>query len=99
MSKILIVGAYGQTARIVTEELLKNSTIELKLFLRNSQRLSQYQDNPRVEVIDGDTLKTAELVQAMKDVDLVYSNVGGVNLADQTASLIKAMDQAKQKRL
>lgn len=96
MSKILIVGAYGQTARIVTEELLKNSTIELKLFLRNSQRLSQYQDNPRVEVIDGDTLKTAELVQAMKDVDLVYSNVGGVNLADQTASLIKAMDQAKQ---
>ena len=99
MTKIIILGAHGQTARIVTDELLKNSDIELKLFLRNSTRLNQYQDNPRVELIEGDVLNTEQLMQAMQDVDLVYSNVGGVDLADQTKSIIKAMDQADKKRL
>jgi len=99
MTKIIILGAHGQTARIVTDELLKNSDIELKLFLRNSTRLNQYQDNPRVELIEGDVLNTEQLMQAMQDVDLVYSNVGGVDLAEQTKSIIKAMDQANKKRL
>jgi len=99
MTKILIVGAHGQTARIVTDQLLKNSAIELKLFLRDSGRLSQYQNNPRVELIDGDVLDTAALAAQMNDVDLVYSNVGGTNLADQADSIIKAMNQAGQKRL
>ncbi|WP_119318180.1 SDR family oxidoreductase [Companilactobacillus formosensis] len=99
MTKIIILGAHGQTARIVTDELLKNSDIELKLFLRNSTRLNQYQDNPRVELIEGDVLNTEQLMQAMQDVDLVYSNVGGVDLAEQTKSIIKAMDQADKKRL
>jgi len=99
MTKILIVGAHGQTARIVTDQLLKNSAIELKLFLRDSGRLSQYQNNPRVELIDGDVLDTDALAAQMNDVDLVYSNVGGTNLADQADSIIKAMDQAGQKRL
>lgn len=99
MTKILIVGAHGQTARIVTELLLKNSNIDLKLFLRNSNRLKQYQDNPRVELIEGDVLDTAALTAVMNDVDLVYSNVGGQNLADQASSIIKAMDQAGVKRL
>lgn len=99
MTKILIVGAHGQTARIVTELLLKNSNIDLKLFLRNSNRLKQYQDNPRVELIEGDVLDTAALTAVMNDVDLVYSNVGGQNLADQASSIIQAMDQAGVKRL
>lgn len=99
MTKIIILGAHGQTARIVTDELLQNTDIELKLFLRNSTRLNQYQDNPRVELIEGDVLNTEQLMQAIQDVDLVYSNVGGVDLAEQTKSIIKAMDQADKKRL
>ena len=58
MTKIIILGAHGQTARIVTDELLQNSDIELKLFLRNSTRLNQYQNNSRVELIEGDVLNT-----------------------------------------
>jgi len=99
MTKILIVGAHGQTARIVTDQLLENSEIDLKLFLRDSDRLNQYQNNPRVELIDGYVLDTDALAAQMNDIDLVYSNVGGQNLADQAASIIKAMDQAGQKRL
>jgi len=99
MKKILIVGAHGQTARIVTDKLLADSDVELKLFLRNSERLNEYNDNSRVELIDGDVLDTDALAAVMADVDLVYSNVGGTNLADQAESIIKAMDQAGQKRL
>jgi len=99
MTKVLIVGAHGQTARIVTDQLLADSDIGLKLFLRNSARLNQYQENPRVELIEGDVLDTDALAAQMDDVDIVYSNVGGTNLADQAASIIRAMDQAGQKRL
>jgi len=99
MKKILIVGAHGQTARIVTDKLLADSDVELRLFLRNSERLNEYNDNSRVELIDGDVLDTDALAAVMADVDLVYSNVGGTNLADQAESIIKAMDQAGQKRL
>jgi len=99
MTKVLIVGAHGQTARIVTDQLLADSDIGLKLFLRNSARLNQYQENPRVELIEGDVLDSDALAAQMDDVDIVYSNVGGTNLADQAASIIRAMDQAGQKRL
>ncbi|KRO00123.1 NAD(P)H-binding protein [Companilactobacillus kimchiensis] len=99
MTKIMIIGAHGATARIVTDRLLSETQDELVLFLRNAQRLNQYKDNPRVSLVEGDVLNTAELAQAMADVDLVYSNVGGRDLADQTASMLKAMESTKQTRL
>jgi len=99
MSKILIIGAYGGTARLVTARLLAETSHEVVLFLRNAQRLDQYKTNPRVTVIDGDVLDTAALVSAMAGVDLVYSNVGGANLAEQTTHILAAMQQADQHRL
>lgn len=99
MTRILIIGAYGQTARIVTERLLKDSQINLKLFLRNSSRLNEYNANSRVELIEGDVLDTETLVANMSDVDLVYSNVGGIDLTKQTRSIITAMKQADKRRL
>lgn len=99
MTKILIVGAHGQTARIVTDRVLNETDDSLVLFLRDSDRLNQYQNNNRVELIDGDMLDTDSLVKAMDGVDIIYSNVGGINLADQTKSLLEAMKQANKKRL
>lgn len=99
MSKILIVGAHGQTARIVTDRILSETDDSLVLFLRNSNRLNQYQDNDRVKLIDGDMLDTDSLIKAMENVDIVYSNVGGTDLAEQTKSLLKAMKKANKKRL
>lgn len=52
MSKILILGANGATAKIVTARLLVESDNDLTLYLRNTDRLSQYKDNPRVTLID-----------------------------------------------
>lgn len=99
MTKILIIGAHGGTARIVTERLLCESDDQMVLYLRNSQRLSQYQNNPQITLVEGDVLDTDALAKAMKDVDIVYSNVGGTDLADQTQSILKAMDQTGKKRL
>ncbi|APX72226.1 SDR family oxidoreductase [Companilactobacillus allii] len=99
MTKVLIVGAHGQTARIVTDRLLNETDDQLVLFLRNSSRLNQYETNDRVELVDGDILDTDSLAKTMDGVDIVYSNVGGPNLADQATSLLNAMKQAGKKRL
>lgn len=99
MTKIMIVGAYGAMAQLVTEELLKETDNELILFLRQAERLAQYQDNPRVKLVDGDVLATDQLATVMAPADLVYSNLGGVDLAEQIASVIKAMQQTGKTRL
>jgi saccharopine dehydrogenase-like NADP-dependent oxidoreductase len=47
MTNVLILGAYGQIARIVEERILAESKfnhIDLTLFLRNSSRLSALAD-------------------------------------------------------
>lgn len=96
---IMIVGAHGATAQLVTERLLKETEHKLVLFLRNANRLDKFANNPRVTLVDGDVLNTEELATTMQGQDLIYSNVGGVNLADQTRSIIQAMDQANVNRL
>ena len=95
----MIIGANGGTARILTERILKETSDDLILFLRNAQRLNQYDNNDRVTLVDGDVLKTQSLAQAMKPADIVYSNVGGTDLSAQTKSILAAMEQTNKKRL
>ncbi|WP_407649832.1 NAD(P)H-binding protein [Enterococcus montenegrensis] len=83
MSKIMILGANGAMARLVTEKLLNETDHQLVLFLRNADRLSQYKNNNRVQLVDGDIYDTPILLEAMKNVDIVYSNLGGVDLDEQ----------------
>lgn len=99
MSTVMIIGANGGTARILTDRILKETNDNLILFLRNASRLSQYEDNDRVTVVDGDVLKTQALAKAMEPADIVYSNVGGTDLGAQTKSILAAMEQVGKKRL
>ncbi|WP_323052195.1 NAD(P)H-binding protein [Pediococcus acidilactici] len=99
MEKILILGAYGKTAQIVTERLLAETSLTLKLFLRNANRLANLEDNPRIELIEGDTTDALQLEAAMQDVEIVYSNVGGVDLAQTTQAIFTAMEATGIKRL
>lgn len=99
MTKILILGAHGATAQIVTQRLLDETDDELVLFLRHARRLSQLGADPRVTLVEGDVQNQAVLVDAMRDVDLVYSNVGGVDLAASTQAMIAAMHAAGKTRL
>ncbi|KRL53481.1 SDR family oxidoreductase [Furfurilactobacillus rossiae] len=99
MKTILILGANGGTAQILIQRLLNETDDELILFLRHASRLAQYQDNGRVTVIDGDVLDQDRLRQAMQKADIVYSNVGGADLAAQTQSILKAMAAENKQRL
>lgn len=73
MTKVLVLGANGQIARIVEERLLKEQPdVELTLFLRNSQRLADLDDNENVTLVDGDITDYDAVNAAMKGQDVVY---------------------------
>lgn len=99
MTKIMIIGANGGIARKLTQRLLAETDDELVLFLRRAERLAQYREQPRVTLIDGNVLDTDELATAMAPVDIVYSNVGGTDIAAQTKSILAAMARTQRQRL
>lgn len=99
MTHILILGANGATAKIVTDRLLHETDDHLVLYLRNAKRLSKYTTNARVTVIEGDATDVSALTAAMKGIDLVYSNLGGTALADDTKAIVAAMNTAHITRL
>jgi uncharacterized protein YbjT (DUF2867 family) len=99
MTKVMIVGAHGAMAQLVTERLLNETTATLTLFLRDASRLNQYTTNDRVTLVDGDIKDTALVAKSMADADVVYSNLGGPDLADQTQSVLAAMAQTGKYRL
>lgn len=73
MTKVLILGANGQIARIVEQRLLKEQPdAELTLFLRNSQRLADLADNKNVTIVDGDITNYDAINAVMKGQDVVY---------------------------
>ncbi|MBD5429540.1 NAD(P)H-binding protein [Lactobacillus sp.] len=101
MTKVAIIGANGQIARLVEEKILsKNNDIELTLFLRNASRLANLADNPRVTLIDGDANDPEDLRKAIKGQDIVYvafvDHGAGAKL---TQEVIKIMDEEGVKRL
>jgi len=76
MTKLLILGAYGQIARIIEDRVLNEDTfqdIELTLFLRNSSRLNNLADyGNRVHIIEGDINNADAVSAAMKGQDIVF---------------------------
>ncbi|MCI1894242.1 MAG: NAD(P)H-binding protein [Lactobacillus sp.] len=99
MTKILILGAHGATAQIVIDRLLAETDDDLVLYLRHATRLNRYQVNPRVTLVEGDAQDVAALTAAMVDADVVYSNLGGVQLATFTQAIITAMAATGRTRL
>lgn len=97
MSQVLILGANGQVARIVTKMLLDQTNHQVTLYLRHSERLGNIH-NDRVTVIEGDVNDTSKLAVAMQNQDIVYANLGGT-LEPQAHNIVHTMDQAGVKRL
>ncbi|WP_322573205.1 NAD(P)H-binding protein [Lactobacillus sp. PV037] len=74
--------------------------MELTLFLRNSARLADLADNPRVTIIDGDANNPDDLRKAIKGQDIVYvAFVDHSAEAKLTQDIIKIMDEEGVKRL
>lgn len=97
MKKVLILGANGQIAKIVTDRLLKETNDELTLYLRNSQRIGN-PDPSRVTIIEGDVNDFETLNEAMVGQDIVYANLGG-EFEPMAKNIVQVMEKNKVSRL
>ncbi len=56
MTKILILGAHGQIARVATDLFLSETDAQLTLYLRRAKRLKVPDSGKRVCVVEGDEI-------------------------------------------
>ena len=98
MTKILILGAHGQIARVATDLFLKCTDVRLTLYLRNAKRLKLSSHADRVRVVEGDVLDTKALESVMAGQDVVYANLAG-QLEQQARCIVTAMKNTGLKRL
>ncbi|BFU78727.1 SDR family oxidoreductase [Arcobacter sp. 15-2] len=76
--KVLLTGSTGYIGRRLKHKLLKDKSVELKLFVRNKNSLSK-EVLKDLEVIEGDTFDKDKLRLALKDVDTAYYMVHSLN--------------------
>lgn len=91
MTKLLILGANGQIAKLVVPMLAHTDTqiIRTSLHARPNQGIQAL-----------DAVDEAALVAALKDVDIVYANIGAEGRQKAAAnSVVNAMHSAGVKRL
>ncbi len=98
MTKVLILGAYGEIARVATRLFLEQTDMQLTLYLRNAGRLKHTGHAGRVRVVEGDVLDAKTLDAAIAGQDCVYANLSG-RMEEQASNIIKAMHKAGVKRL
>jgi uncharacterized protein YbjT (DUF2867 family) len=98
MTKVLILGAYGQIARVATDLFLQTTDARLTLYLRAARRLKDLEGAERVRVVEGDVLNASVLQEAMADQDVVYANLAG-DLERQARIIVAAMQTSGVKRL
>lgn len=97
MTKILILGANGQIAKIVRDRLLNETENQLTLYFRRANRIGEVQ-SARESVIEGDVNDYETLRHAMVGQDIVYANLGG-EFEPMAANIIKAMEATGVNRL
>ncbi|MFV0572629.1 MAG: NAD(P)H-binding protein [Xanthomarina gelatinilytica] len=95
MKKVIIIGASGSLAQVVTEELQKQNDVELTLFARSKSRIS----NPdNANIIEGNASNYNDVKNAVAGQDIVYVNLAG-NLDAMSKNIVKAMQDEGVKRI
>jgi uncharacterized protein YbjT (DUF2867 family) len=97
MTRILIIGANGQIARVATTLFLQHPDVKITLFLRRAKQLKGLPAG-RVTIIEGDALNEKDLESAMAGQDVVYANLAGA-LKSMAQNIVKAMHVSGIKRL
>lgn len=95
MKKVIIIGASGSLASDVIEELKKQNDVELTLFARSKNRISNKEN---VEIIEGDAENYNDVKNALAGKDFVYVNLAG-NLEVMAKNIVKAMQETDTKRV
>lgn len=100
MTKVAVLGASGQIAKLAEELLLEDDSNELVLFLRHPNKLDKSKIDEKCEkIFIGDASRSDEVANAIKGVDIVYANLAGGNIEEQAKAVVKAMDDENVKRL
>lgn len=95
--KVLILGAAGQIASLLRDNLLEKTDNTLVLYARNAHQRLTMKDETREKVVEGDFLDEGALKEALSDVDAVYLNDMGNTEA--VKAIIKVMEASQVKRL
>lgn len=74
MTKVLILGAAGQIASMVTNYLLDQTDFDLVLYARKAHERLANLTSERVQLIDGKFDDKEQLLKALEGVDAVYLN-------------------------
>ena len=81
MTKVAVLGASGQIAKLAEELLLEDDSNELVLFLRHPNKLDKSKIDEKCEkIVIGDASRSDEVANAIKGVDIVYANLAGGNI-------------------
>ncbi|MQS76636.1 SDR family oxidoreductase [Companilactobacillus halodurans] len=100
MAKVLILGANGKIARLAEHIFVDTTDSDLRLYLREAGRLRDFADSHTlVEAVEGDATDVQTLIEAMKDVDVVYANLAGSNIEAQAHAVVEAMHAENKTRL
>ncbi len=97
MKKVIILGASGNIAKLVTDILVKQNDIKLTLFLRNESRLKS-KDVSNCKIIEGDVMDYDKLKEATSGQDIVYTSLAG-DLEAMAKNIVKAMEETGVKRI
>ena len=97
MTKVLILGASGQIARIAVQMLGEHKNVEQTLLLRDPKKLAS-NEPANAKVAIGDVMDKKLLTRLMEGQDVVYANLAG-DVDKQTAQILSAMKSTGVKRL
>ena len=95
-TKVLVLGAGGAIAQHVINFLKDRQNIELTLFARNINGLSELY--PNAKIIKGDVLNKLDIDNAIKEQDIVYANLSG-QIDKMAGEIVKSMESIGVKRL
>lgn len=97
MKQVLVLGATGETGKIVVEQLKECTEVKQTIYVRNIGKLTE-EVKETVQVLEGDVLDTDRLNKAMKNKDIVVACLNG-ELLPQAESIVKAMKSSDVKRV
>ncbi len=68
---ILITGATGYIGRRLTNKLIEDKNLKIRLFVRNKKKIEGFK-NVVIEIYEGDTFDMPALDNALKNIDVAY---------------------------
>lgn len=98
MQNVILLGATSNISKYLIPMLLKETDVHLTLFARNAnKRLTQFNNNSRITLFDGNWNEPEDLNQAIAGQDIVCLATGHFVEANQ--NVVQAMKQNKVSRL